>query len=54
MNDFDNFIEELKAAPGFVKENVMCYYYHNTSACRDFPKFGSCQASEPRDLTAIP
>lgn len=54
MNDFDNFIKELKDAPGFVKENVMCNYYHNTSACRDCPKYGSCPSSEPRDLTATP
>lgn len=54
MNDFDNFIEELKAAPGFVKENVMCYYYHNTSACRDCPKYGSCPSRELRDPIAMP
>ena len=53
MIDFDYFIEELKAAPGFVKENVMCYYYHNTSACRDCPKYGSCPSSEPRDIVAV-
>ena len=53
MNDFDNFIEELKDAPGFVKENVMCYYYHNASACRDCPKYGSCPSSEPMDIVAV-
>ena len=49
MSEFDNFIELLKAAPGYVKENVMCYYYHNTSACRLCPK-KDCKAREPRPI----
>ena len=49
MSEFDNFVELLKAAPGYVKENVMCYYYHNTSACRLCPK-KDCKAREPRPV----
>lgn len=49
MSEFDNFIELLKSAPSYVKENVMCYYYHNTSACRLCPKKG-CNAREPRPI----
>lgn len=47
--NFDTFIEELKAAPSFVKENVMCYFYHNTSACDKCPK-EDCKGREPREL----
>ena len=49
MSEFDNFIELLKDAPSYVKENVMCYYYHNTSACRLCPK-KDCKAREPRPV----
>lgn len=45
--NFDTFIEELKAAPSFVKENVMCYFYHNSSACTKCHK-ENCKAREPR------
>ena len=48
-DEFDNFIELLKAAPSYVKDNVMCYYYHNTSACRLCPK-KDCKAREPRPI----
>lgn len=46
---FDAFMEELNAAPSFVKENVMCYFYHNTSACDKCPK-EDCKGREPREL----
>lgn len=49
MSDFENFIELLKDAPSYVKDNVMCYYYHNTSACRLCPK-KDCKAREPRPI----
>lgn len=49
--NFDEFLESLKEAPGYVKENVMCYFYHNTSACQDCPKT-DCKAREPRQLTS--
>lgn len=49
MSEFDKFIELLKAAPIYVKENVMCYYYHNTSACSLCPK-KDCKAREPRPI----
>lgn len=49
MDEFDNFIETIKAAPDYVKENVMCYYYHNVSACRECQKEG-CKAREPRPI----
>lgn len=47
--NFDTFIEELKAAPSFVKENVMCYFYHNSSACTKCHK-ENCKAREPREI----
>lgn len=53
MIDFDNFIKLLKDAPSYVKENVMCYYYHNTSACRLCPK-KDCKAREPRPIYELP
>lgn len=49
--NFDEFLESLKSAPDFVKDNVMCYYYHNTSACHDCPKQDECKAREPREIT---
>ena len=53
MSEFNNFIEVLKAAPDYVKENVMCYYYHNISACRLCPK-KDCKAREPRPIYELP
>lgn len=44
---FEEFLDFVKDAPGYVKENLMCYYYHNTSACRLCPK-EDCKAREPR------
>lgn len=49
MKPFEKFLQELNDAPGYVKENVMCYYYHNTSACRLCPK-EDCKAREPRPI----
>lgn len=44
---FEKFLDLIKDAPGYVKENLMCYYYHNTSACSLCPK-EDCKAREPR------
>lgn len=52
MSDFENFVELLNTAPSYVKENVMCYYYHNTSACRLCPK-KDCKAREPRPIAEL-
>ena len=46
---FENFLDFVKDAPGYVKENLMCYYYHNTSACSLCPK-EDCKAREPRSF----
>lgn len=46
---FEKFLDLVKDAPGYVKENLMCYYYHNTSACRLCPK-EDCKAREPRPI----
>lgn len=46
---FEKFLDFVKDAPGYVKENLMCYYYHNTSACRLCPK-EDCKAREPRSI----
>ena len=46
---FEKFLDLVKDAPGYVKENLMCYYYHNTSACRLCPK-EVCKAREPRPI----
>ena len=52
MKHFDKFLKELNDAPDYVKENVMCYYYHNTSACRLCPK-EDCKAREPRPIAEL-
>ena len=46
---FKKFLDFVKDAPGYVKENLMCYYYHNTSACSLCPK-EDCKAREPRPI----
>ncbi|MBR2060059.1 MAG: hypothetical protein IKB97_05855 [Bacteroidaceae bacterium] len=46
---FEKFLDFVKDAPGYVKENLMCYYYHNTSACSLCPK-ENCKAREPRPI----
>lgn len=46
---FEKFLDLVKDAPGYVKENLMCYYYHNTSACSLCPK-EDCKAREPRHI----
>lgn len=47
---FEKFLDFVKDAPGYVKENLMCYYYHNTSACSLCPK-KDCKVREPRPIT---
>lgn len=49
MDAFKNFLQELNDAPGYVKENVMCYFWHNTSACTKCPKT-DCKGREPRRI----
>lgn len=49
---FEKFIDLVKDAPVYVKENLMCYYYHNTSACRLCPK-EDCKAREPRPIAEL-
>lgn len=48
--NFESFLNDLKNSPSFVKENVMCYFYHNTSACQNCPN-ETCNKREPRNLT---
>lgn len=47
--NFETFLDELKQSPSYVKDNVMCYFYHNTSACSNCPK-QDCKGREPREL----
>ena len=46
---FKQFLKELDEAPDYVKENTMCYFWHNTSACNKCPK-KVCKAREPRKI----
>lgn len=48
--DYDKLIEDIKAAPDYVKENVACYFYHNTQACRRCPKVSECPRKEPQPM----
>ena len=43
---FNSFLEMLKTAPGYVKENVMCYYYYNNGVCTTCPIKTECPSSE--------
>lgn len=47
MDNFDRFLQALNDAPGYVKENVMCYFWHNTGACTECHKT-ECKVREPR------
>jgi hypothetical protein len=55
VNDelFKQFLKELDEAPDYVKENTMCYFWHNTSACTKCPK-KDCKAREPRRIELPP
>lgn len=46
--DFEAFLERLKKSPDFVKENVMCYFYYNSSACRGCGKT-NCKERRSKD-----
>lgn len=51
--DYDKLIEDIKAAPSYVKENVACYFYHNTQACRTCPKVDECPRREPQPFPSL-
>ena len=53
MDVFEKFLQALNNAPGYVKENVMCYFWHNTGACTKCPKT-DCKAREPRRVELPP
>lgn len=38
----DELIEAILASPDYVKENVLCYFYHNTSNCTKCPIKADC------------
>lgn len=48
--DIERLIAEIRAAPSYVKENVACYFYHNTQACRRCPKVDECPRKEPQPM----
>lgn len=48
--DYDKLIEDIKKAPNYVKENVACYFYHNTQACQRCPKLEECPRKEPQPM----
>jgi len=43
---FEAFMTMMKTAPGYVKENVMCYYYYNNGVCSKCPICDTCPSSE--------
>lgn len=45
------FITDFKESNKIVKENVMCYFYHNTSNCTNCPKYNSCISREGSHVT---
>lgn len=51
--NYDELIEDIKAAPNYVKENVACYFYHNTQACRRCPKLNECPRKEPQPMLSV-
>ena len=51
--DYDKLIEDIKASPEYVKENVACYFYHNTQACQRCPKLEECPRKEPQPMPPV-
>lgn len=43
-------LEALGEAPGYVLDNVECYYWHNVTACAGCPRRETCPDREPRKL----
>jgi hypothetical protein len=41
--EYEKFLEDLDAAPGYVKDNVFCYMYFNTGHCSKCPRTASCK-----------
>lgn len=35
--DIDELFLKIKASPDYIKRNVICYFYHNTTNCKDCP-----------------
>lgn len=46
--DFDQLMADIKNSPDYVKENLACYFYHNTHACNYCTKRDTCPSREPR------
>lgn len=48
--DIERLIAEIREAPSYIKENVACYFYHNTQACQRCPKLEECPRKEPQPI----
>lgn len=44
----DEFLAQFKTSNDIVKENVMCYFWHNTSNCTKCPKNGECNFNKEK------
>lgn len=42
-NNFIKLLDSLRTAPQYQKENVLCYFYYNTSNCQDCPYKENCK-----------
>lgn len=43
-------LEDIGNAPGYVLDNVECYFYHNTTNCTGCPRRETCPDREPRKM----
>lgn len=43
-------LEDIGNAPGYVLDNVECYFYHNTTNCTGCPRRETCPDREPRKI----
>lgn len=46
-----DLLSKIVNAPDYVQDNVLCYYYHNTTACQECPKLRECPNAEPQPNT---
>jgi hypothetical protein len=47
--EWNQLMKDLDESPGFVKDNVLCYFYYNSCNCTKCPRNEKC----PQRLRAL-
>ena len=45
-----DLLAKMLNSPDYVQDNLMCYFYHNTTACQECPKRNECEKVEPQPM----